>query len=342
MRLNALVPTLALVASATTASAIEVDALTIGGYVDAVLNITSNDIGADKWGGPSDELGTDFTAAFQLDVDYAIGEQAAARAELKWDQDGNTALEEAYASWQFHDKWSVHMGRFETFIGWESLDAPNLTRVNFHNAGSLSEVSPYYDGASVRGALTEQLSLGLYVADQLIAPSVARADSSQDLAFGAELSYALDDNDSYVDLDFTYDSYSAGLGGTGFDSIWSVNINAQYNFAEGTPLSVYGEFNYASWANDGTAAEDSDNNMWFMLGASYGFADNMIGSLMIDWIDPSDTAEDDAELEIAAALLTNPTNDANFAVNVEVAYISAEADDSNAFGVFLEALAIIP
>lgn len=341
MRLNALVPTLALVAGATTASAIEVDALTIGGYVDSVLNVTSNDIAADKWGGPSDELGTDFTAAFQLDVDYAIGEEAAARAELKWSDDGSTYLEEAYVSWQFHDKWSVHMGRFETFIGWEALDAPDLTRVNFHNAGGLSEVSSYYDGASVRGALTEELSLGLYVADQLIAPPNANADSTQDLAFGAELSYALDDNDSYVDLDFTYDSYSYG-GGNGFDSIFAINVNAQYNFAEGTPLSVYGEVNYSSWDNDGRGNEESDNNLWFMLGASYGFADNMIGSLMIDWIDPSDTAEDDAELEIAAALLTNPTNDANFAVNVEVAYISAEADDANAVGVFLEALAIIP
>jgi len=49
------------------------------------------------------------------------------------------------------------------------------------------------------------------------------------------------------------------------------------------------------------------------------------------YFDPNDDddegGEDDGVMEFAVALLTNPTMDANFAINAEVNYISAEADD---------------
>ena len=64
---------------------------------------------------------------------------------------------------------------------------------------------------------------------------------------------------------------------------------------------------------------------------------------MLDYIDPAMDDGDDVDgFEVAVALLTNPTNAAEFALNVEARTIVRSADDSDEHGLFFEALAVIP
>ena len=114
-------------------------------------------------------------------------------------------------------------------------------------------------------------------------------------------------------------------GGDGFDDMFAININGQWNFID-TPLALYGEFNYATWENDGTPAAEDDRNLWWMVGMSYGLRQDLIVSVMVDWVNPSKNIIEDGELEVAGAVLTNPTADANFSVNFEVAYIESAVE----------------
>ena len=330
-------------ASLATASlaAIERGPLFIGGYAEAVGNGVYNDLGVAKWGGSSDAVTSDVSGAAQLDVDVVLGTQVYGRGEI-FATDENVVLEEALVGWQIDATWSIHLGRFETFIGWEGLDAPDLTRVNFHNAGQESEVISFLDGVTVRAVVTDDAAIGLYVAEQILDLSGrvdgVLADGRGDLGYGIEMTYLLDDNESYLDFDAALDTYSTG-GGDGLDVAASINVNFQHNLVS-MPLAWYGEINYTYWNNDGTAAKANASSVWAMLGTSFKMTPHLVGTLMADWINPSTEAVDDDEVELAAALLTHPTANEHFALNFEAAYIHGYKD--NSVGLFLELLAIMP
>jgi len=74
----------------------------------------------------------------------------------------------------------------------------------------------------------------------------------------------------------------------------------------------------------------------------------MSATLMLSYIMGDNGTTDGAAMEVAAALLTNPTNDENFSLNFEISFVDVEAEfsgeaaDEDAFGIYVEMLAVIP
>ena len=66
---------------------------------------------------------------------------------------------------------------------------------------------------------------------------------------------------------------------------------------------------------------DIESMMGFMVMGNKGISDNASGSLFLAYVD--DEADKDPQFEVAAAILTTPTGNANFAINYEIKYVDS-------------------
>lgn len=347
MSLRYIVPTLGLMAcTATPAIAADVGGLNIGGYVDSILTIADGD---DAVAG--DDPTVDFSSFAQLEIGYAIGDDVTANVELSFDEDGFDAanMEQAYVTWAIDPQVALTMGKMHNWIGWEGLDAPALYRVNnsyMYNGGSLAGTGgPAIWGDDVTGAgvivtPNDEFELGLFVVDYIwnetngLAGDEARGTDA--LSFGAYGTWTVD-GIGYFDLDlgFGADESTDGAGSAG--DIFQVDVNGEIDaIREDNGLLFAFDVNYTDY--DAAAA------LGVLALANYTLPTTTPMSLTgsINYFEPNDDNDDDEGIEIAVALLANPTNNDFFSTNAEVRYITREAEDSDEFGIFFEALAVIP
>lgn len=326
MRCRYLVPTLGLMAFAGSASAAELGGgLTIGGFVDSILTFEDRD---------GDEDATiDFWSGAVVQTSAAIGDDVALQIDLQYDGDStDVQLRQAYSTWAVTEQITLQFGKSISWIGWQAAYAPGLYRIN---------VTPYVgdfygnDTTGVWGIITptEMVTITLAVVDDIYGTK----SESDSLAFGGEISADIEGfGNAQLELQFDpsgadyYDpaaepdeaAFSVVAHATGDQLVENLLLGAEFALAD----------------------YDTAASMAFMLMGNYTLGTDIPMSVtgMASYWDPNDDADDDEVIEIAVALLTNPTNDSNFAINVEVAYEDYELDDDDTIGVYLEALAVIP
>lgn len=354
MSLRYIVPTLGLVAFTTApAMAADVGGLNVGGYVDTILTFAD---GGDAIAGEDAEI--DFSAAAQLEIGYQIGDAVSANIELYWDGDSSeTDLQQAYVAWAINEQVTITMGKFHNFIGWEGLDAPDLYRVNnsyMYAGGTIGgnnlPVSVWGDdvtGVSVTVAASEQIEFGVGIVDYIwnaegpagIDPAFTVGRASDAISFMAYATYVAEGL-GYFDLDIGFGAEESVTDTGEAGDIFQIDINGEIDtLKEDNGLLFAFDINYTDY--------DAAGSLGILLLANYVLPTEVPMSATLslnylDAVDDDDIAEDDEGTEIAVALLTNPTDDENFSLNVEARSITRGLDDSDEFGVYLEMLAIIP
>jgi hypothetical protein len=316
--LRHVVPTLGALALVSAAPAIEVGDLTIGGFVDTVLFFQDSDLSGTTSGGSADSI-IDFTADAELQFGYKVGDSVTAQVDVELDAETNgIATEQAYVSWGVTDQVTLTLGKVETLIGYEAVDAPDLWRVG----GSLvADVTPGpTTGLNVGFAASEQLSVDVYIVDGLyltdsgthFLASTAPGKTSEDISFGLSATYT--DEKFFVDVDFAIDTGADSAVTPGDGDISMFGINGEFTGVE--KLTVFGDLQMISLENEDIMA--------ILIGANYAIDDTKSVTAMVSMLDV-DTLNV-SPMEIAVALLTNPTGDANFAVNYELSIY--DSDDS--------------
>lgn len=334
MNLKYIVPALGFVALGATAQAADTAGVTVGGFVDTGFNILSNDVGVpsyDTYNGTSDEMTLDFWAETELQVAATIGQDVSLQVDLEVEEDGTTDLEQANIAYTVDPKVTLVMGRFETFLGWEAVDAPGLYRVNYSPVAELSSDS--MTGIDAGIMINEKMSLDIILTDDIWGDTGAGVGTTTSDALAIGLNFGMDvDNYGNVDIEFAWDQY-AGVATTGdADRIqFGINTTAT-DLVEGWLFGA--EFSYAD--------VDAYAMYGLLLAANYKVNEKVSATGMFSYYEPNDDADDNEDMEIAVALLTTPTGDDNFALNAEIGYLMAGADDSDAFILSLEALAVIP
>jgi hypothetical protein len=340
--LRHVVPTLGALALVSAAPAIEVGDLTIGGFVDTIFYFQDSD-GSGSTGG--DDSVMDFMASAELQFGYKIGDKVNAQVDLELDGEADTAVagvsntnvEQAFVSWAVSDQATLTLGKVETLIGYEAVDAPDLWRVGTSVVDDISPGST--TGLNVGFAPSEQLSVDVYIVDGIYdtdaSPSGSTSKLTSDLSFGLSVVFTGPDDKFFVDFDFALD---ANGDPTAADSdITYFGVNGEFSGVD--KLTLFGELGMTSF--------DNEDILSIMLGANYTISDTMSATAMLS-NNMYDTA-DVAPMEIAVALLTNPTGDSNFAVNYELSIYMADdsfishmgaADDATT--VAIEFLAVIP
>lgn len=322
MSLKFVVPTLGLLAVSVPTQAIDVGGLEVGGYVDSILNIVS-----------TDETRTDFTTTADITFGYSIGDAVSAYVELAYDADGEAIdVQNANITYALNEQASVTMGKLDSWIGWEGLDAPDLWRTNLRNT-VITFPDVELNGATVDFAVNEEVAAGIAVVDSVSTTS-AEAETApsknSNFGLGAYLTYTAEGLGSF-DFDIAFNSEAAGDGDDDF-IMFSANGTVDALADSGLTL-----------AYDFIIVEYVESELEVMVAANYVLADDALGfpASVTGMLTYTDNGVID-ETEFAFALLTNPTGDANFAINAEIMFVAEDDQDDDTVGFFLEALAIIP
>ena len=251
--------------------------------------------------------------------------------------------------WAVNDQVSLAMGKFHNHLGWEGNDAPELYRVNWSQVwnlqnGSLlgaSDVDGNTTGLGVGIAASEQVDIGIYLVDGFWGEDGATGNKElADLALGANVTFTIKGLGLF-DIDLAYDMNASSDEDGEEADIFALGFNGEIDaLRESNGVLFFWDLFYLDY--------DVAAGLGFLAGGNLDLKTDTPMSLTanIAYVDPNDDddagGEDDEILEIAIALLTNPTKDENFALNFEGRYIDRGADESNEFGLFLEALAVIP
>lgn len=327
MSLRHVVPTLGLVAAtALPLSAADIGGLSINGYVDSVLAIEDGDL-------VGDDTVIAFSAEAKLEIGYAVSDVVSAVMSLRMGESfleedislSGIELEEAYINWQIAPEVSLTMGRFHNWLGWEGVDATELYRVN------TSIVDQTFNGNIVTGLgvgfeATEDLRFGLYIVNDVYDSQAGTGQETDDLAIAVDGLFRVEGIGSFGGS-FTFQMED--------EDIMAVNVWAEIDaLREDMGLLFAADLHY--WSQD-----DIDMIGAMIMGnMKFDAQFPMSATAMFSYINV-DNGNDQDWFEFAAALLTNPTNDENFSVNLEVRYVDMD-DDDDAIGVYLEMLAIIP
>ena len=240
-----LVPALgALLAAPTAVEAVEVGDLTIGGFVDTWLEITSYDENAPDLPAPDDDQVIDFAAEVELQIGWSVGSDVHAQMDIEFYGDGGEPdLETATVTWDVSESASLMMGEFVDWLGWEAADAPGRYRINrtvliggnFYGAKTVT-------GLGVMGSPSETFSYGVYVTDMVYG---ATGTASDDFAIGGDFTFKIDGYGS-VNVEFALDSGAApAFGGAAEEDVTGFGINTTYDAMDG--LVVGGEFHMVDY-----------------------------------------------------------------------------------------------
>jgi hypothetical protein len=356
MSLRYIVPTLGILAcTAGVTQAAEIGGgVTLNGYVDTVLEITSaqdNAIGLANSGstvvpaGETEASNTivDFSAAAQLEIGYTIGD-VSANVELYLMDDDTIDLEQAYVKWDVKPGQAyVKMGLMETGLGFEANDAPGLYRVNVSQLGFFQPQQTA--GVTVGFKANDMFSGAVTLCDNILPEGTLMAKGNADLAILLQGMFNVEGVGEFK-AEFGYDM-GAGMDDVGEqDDAMVVDLSGLITAMKDSNMVFGFDINYWSLGEIST--------MGFLAMANYKFTTDtpMAATLMVDYvdIDMGDISDDDdTTIEIAVALLTQPTKEENVGLNVEFRYImrdqtlgGADVDDIDEFGIFVELLAVIP
>lgn len=332
MRCRYLVPTLGLLSCMGSAAAVDIGGgVTLDAYVDTWLAISDVD--------DAEDVDIDFVADAHTGIAWAIGDAITADFHAYYTE-GSVTLETAIVSWAINERFSLVMGQYINVLGWEAAHAPDRYRFDrsiLVNDGSLN----FYGAATNQGvgivaAASETITVQAYLQDNVFGEAAGRATDA--LGFIGDVMIDIEGYGN-VNLELVYDMENAPLfGGAAEEDVIQFGVNTTYNAIE--KLTIGAELFYHDY--------DLAGGMGAMVLGNYQFADNASGSAWLaygDPVDDDDVAEDDEIMEFGVAVLTNPTMDPNFAVNVELKII--EADDANPnttsqVVAVLEMLAIVP
>lgn len=341
----ALVPALsALLVVPSTTEAIEIGDLTIGGWVDTWLQVSSYDEaapGLDKDGDGTitaaeedDDTTMDFAAEVELQFGWDVGSNVHAQIDVEFYEGGGSYLETATVTWDINDNASLMMGEFVDWLGWEAADAPYRYRIN--RTVLISEGNFYgtksVTGAGILGTPSDTVKFGLYVVDHVYGAKT----NSDDLGIGGDLTFMIDGYGS-VNVEFAMDMGGAeSFGGSFEDDALGIGVNTTYDAMEGTVIG----------AELHTIDYDVASSFGLMVIGNKSISETASVSLQLAYLEPNDDADDDEVLEVTGALLTTPTNDANFAVNYELSFIDrgdlGTGADRGEVNAYVEFLAVIP
>lgn len=343
MKLRYLVPALGVLASLNTISAETVGGLTIGGFVDVIAAIenTSDDGEPSAWG---------FSSEVELRVGYKIGDAVTVQVDLEF-VDSESNLEQAYINWALTDTFSLTAGKFTTYRGWVASDADGLYRIN---SGPITAL--YGDdltGAAANFTFSETVSASFFLVNDL--EDDFNGTDERHLGLGADVIFTVADVGAF-NAEAGYNHIEGGEDDT---AMIIFGANATLNLASYEPLTLGFELQYQSAADfDGDVyVEDTDYSALGLLAmANHTIPAGvpMSGTFMVQYVQADVENGTDASpsaLEVALALLTNPTNDPNFGVNFELGFMTTDRDGTQTDGlddeldsiwVAAEFLALIP
>jgi hypothetical protein len=315
----------AIALTAAPAAAVDVGGgLEIGGFVDSILQYKDVDVNPDAI--------VDFATSVELQVGYSVGEAVSAQIDLEFaDTSVEVNVEQAYINWVINDSVDLTMGRFESYVGWEAIDAPGLWRVNNSLVYGLTG-NTSLDGLAINFTGSDDmagLSASVFVADSILAEA---GKLTNQLSFGVDVTYAMEDMGVFG-LDFAYDSNES-------DNNLLFGLNAEITkLSADMGLTFAIDFEYTT-IGDVDATYGILGAVKYDLSKATELSFPMAVSLMVDTV--MDQEADTTNTEIAVALLTNPTSEDNFGVNLEIQYVDYENDDDDTMGVYLEWLAVLP
>ena len=356
MKLRYLVPALGVLASLSTVSAETIGGLTVGGYVDVIATA-----GHEAAGDASAQTDVGATAFVELRVGYKVADSVTAQLDVEFDgansrsDTSNVAyLEQAYVNWALTDNFSLTGGKFTTYAGWVAADADGLYRIN---AGPITSLyGGEITGAAGNFAINDDFNISVFLVNGLDVVSSGNAitplDSSEndDLAMAVDLVYKMEGIGSF-NFEIGYDYVDADA------SEIMVGVNATVTAVESWTFGA--EVITRMLDLDG----DSSSKLGALIMANYKLPTTKPMSVtgMVQYVsyDEGDLGleEKTSAVEVALALLTNPTNDPNFGVNFEISYKTVTNDgiDDTTFGaldlgedetdailVSIELLALIP
>ena len=363
MKLRSLVPALGLLAATTaTATAAESGGITIGGFVDVILDI-DDDTDELNSSGPQAPIDWGFGVDIELQITYKIGEAVTAQIDIEHNNgsSSDTDLEQAYINWALNDQFSLTAGKYTTYAGWVAADAPDLYRI--HGGPITSLYGSDLIGLAGNYAFSDTVSGSLFLVNGLSDRSNANPAANdflgiRHLGIAADVIFTIADVGS-INVEAGYDYLDNGTAASDNDSAEisaAINATIKPKSVEGLTLGAElyhrsaGDYN----ANTSTLVAGTDSSaLGFLLMGNFAFAENMSGTLMIqnvmNTVDVSGTETEQTQMEIALALLTTPTGDSNFAVNYELFFMTDETEtggtstaETQTIGAAVEFLAIIP
>jgi len=349
VNLRYIVPALGILISTSGALFAEnVGGLTVGGFVDTtgtVANVSDDGQAPDVF----------FAANVELRLGYKVGDKVTAQVDMEWNNasTNDTNLEQAYVNWALTNTVSLTTGKFTSYSGWESADADGLYRVNH---------SPIFDalytddvvGAALNFAPMADLGVSVFLLNGLFGEANNNPSNSL-LALAVDAVYTVKDVGTF-NAEFGYEE------ATQDSTAYSLGLNATIKLASYQPLTIGAEFMLNSFSDD--IADTDGSALGFMVLGNHTlpssklmpFPSSVTGSITILTAEAESgvdlgvgNSDDSSSTELAVALLTNPTNDSHFGVNVELAYEIVKSDDSTlaldeekAVTFSLEAIAVIP
>jgi len=324
VKLRYLVPALGVLASLSTVSAETIGGLTVGGYVDVIATA-----GHKAAGDSSAQTDVGATAFVELRVGYKVADSVTAQLDVEFngansrsDSSNVAYLEQAYVNWAMTDNFSLTGGKFTTYAGWVAADADGLYRIN---AGPITSLyGAEITGAAGNFAINDDFNVSVFLVNGLDVVSGGNAltefgagPENDDLALAVDLVYKMEGIGSF-NFEIGYDYVDADA------SEIMVGVNATVTAVESWTFGA--EVITRMLDQDG----DSSSKLGALAMANYKLPTakpmSVTGMLQYVSYDEGDVGPGDTNtLEVAVALLTNPTNDPNFGVNFELAYATVSA-----------------
>ena len=143
----------------------------------------------------TDETRSEFNTTADLTLGYSIGDSVSAFVELYADESARIGtndsegaglvLQNAYVSYAVNEQATVTMGKFDSWFGWEGLDAPDLWRTNLRNTIITFPIVEM-TGVNVAFAVNEEVAAGVYVVDNLLQTTTSK---NNNFGFGGFVTY---------------------------------------------------------------------------------------------------------------------------------------------------------
>lgn len=355
VNLRHIVPALGLMAltSAPVLAADVMPAVDFEGWVDTHFSYSDTD--ADEIGGGKDESqgALAFSAIASVKANWKVTDALSARINLWFDPDAaEVTMREAYFSWAVNDSVTWSMGKYIDHIGWIAADPTGLYTVNNSLIGYLDTYGNDVLGTSIALAPKDSPFSGSFhiVNGYFTGADATNSDfgtrnsttrENTDLGFGLDLTYDFGEKGN-INLDLAYDMSSgvagdyfgnAPAGGIGGD-VFLIGVNA--TIIPVKPLTIGAELMYLGIGEAENAAGSevvgSDVSLiqglllanYVIEGASIPMSvTGMIQYMTID----NNSAEDEARIGGAVALLTNPLGSSNFGLNFELGLYDIADED---------------
>lgn len=375
MNLRYLVPTLGLLAVASTASA--ADGFHVGGFVDSILNLTRDFAAENDPATSQNDKDADlfFTTTAEIRLTGKIGQDVSVRVEVEFQNqdagniDDEVDVGQAFANYAFNKEWSWTMGKFTSYLGWVAHDSDGLYRVN-------GGIIPALYGSDLLGSALNWKVNDAWAASFFVVNGFGfdglnqglngvknAADDRADHAVGLGIDVVWDASKQFgkVNFEIAYDIQGSGNGGGAAGNagdVLQIGVNTTIQCPQYKDLTIGAEVIYQA-ISDSEEASNGSNNVGFLLMANHVLPKGWTpfpasATLMYQKVgtDLDDDVGDHAwNNEIALAILTNPTGDSHFGVNLEFFVQTsdggtaggnpADPNDNDNWGVAFEVLAVL-